>query len=209
MANLKDIGYGVGKYLEASDASAIPDIGTNRKNVDLLNFKVATNNAYALYNFKDGMIDAYQDQTGVDATASTNDSYDSTDKVYKPFASSETTEIFTRPWTWLQFDGSDASTTFTESGVGNVNGAWGANGNAQLDTAQKKFGTASLLLDGSGDYLSGAWNRWWGGYGLTDGQRGHFANYNFTIDCWVRLTSVAGGTQCIFCLLYTSDAADE
>ena len=28
------------------------------------------------------------------------------------------------------------------------------NGDAQLDTAQKKFGTASLLLDGTGDYLS-------------------------------------------------------
>ena len=66
MANLKDINYGIGKYLEASDASSIPDIGTNRKNLDLLNFKVATNNAYALYNFKDGMIDAYQTEDGVD-----------------------------------------------------------------------------------------------------------------------------------------------
>ena len=75
MANLKDINYGIGKYLEASDASDIPDIGTNRKNLDLLNFKVATNNAYALYNFKDGMIDAYQTQEGVDASASTNEKY--------------------------------------------------------------------------------------------------------------------------------------
>ena len=83
MANLKDIGYGIGKYLVASDASAIPDIGTNRKNLDLLNFKVAVNNAYALYNFKDGMIDAYQTADGVDTATSTNESYDSTNKVYK------------------------------------------------------------------------------------------------------------------------------
>ena len=82
MANLKDIGYGVGKYLEASDASDIPDIGTNRKNLDLLNFKVATNNAYALYNFKDGMIDAYQTQEGVDTATSTNEAYDSSGKYY-------------------------------------------------------------------------------------------------------------------------------
>ena len=82
MANLKDIGYGVGKYLEASDASGIPDIGTNRKNLDLLNFKVATNNAYTLYNFKDGMIDAYQTQEGVDATTSTGEIYDSSGKYY-------------------------------------------------------------------------------------------------------------------------------
>ena len=82
MANLKDINYGIGKYLVASDASDIPDIGTNRTNLDLLNFKVATNNAYALYNFKDGMIDAYQDQTGVDTATSTGEIYDSSGKYY-------------------------------------------------------------------------------------------------------------------------------
>ena len=86
MANLKDIGYGIGKYLEASDASGIPDIGTNRKNLDLLNFKVATNNAYALYNFKDGMIDAYQTEGGVDAGTSTNETYDSSGKYYSGYA---------------------------------------------------------------------------------------------------------------------------
>ena len=75
MGNLKDINYGIGKYLELSDASGIPAIGTNRTNLDLLNFKVATNNAYALYNFKDGMIDAYQTEDGVDASASTNELY--------------------------------------------------------------------------------------------------------------------------------------
>jgi len=87
MANLKDINYGIGKYLEASDASDIPDIGTNRKNVDLLNFKVATNNAYALYNFKDGMIDVYMSEAGVDASASTDEIYDSVGKYYSGFAS--------------------------------------------------------------------------------------------------------------------------
>lgn len=50
----------------------------------------------------------------------------------------------------LHFDGTDASTTFTD-----VTGkTWTANGNAQLDTDQSKFGTASLLLDGTGDYIS-------------------------------------------------------
>ncbi|SVC12619.1 uncharacterized protein METZ01_LOCUS265473, partial [marine metagenome] len=83
MANLKDINYGIGKYLEASDASDIPDIGTNRKNLDLLNFKVATNNAYALYNFKDGMIDAYQTEGGVDTGGSSSTTtYDSADKYF-------------------------------------------------------------------------------------------------------------------------------
>ena len=92
MANLKDINYGIGKYLEASDATSFPDIGTNRQNLDLLNFKVATNNAYALYNFKDGMIDAYQTEAGVDAGSSTNETYDSSGKYYS--GSGTTTDVY-------------------------------------------------------------------------------------------------------------------
>ena len=84
MATLKDINYGIGKYLVPSDASYFPDIVTNRKNIDLMNFKVAVNNAYSLYNFKDGMVDAYQDETGIDGATTTNDSYDSTNKVFSP-----------------------------------------------------------------------------------------------------------------------------
>ena len=81
MGNLKSIDYGIGKYLVASDASSVPDIETNRKNLDLLNFKIAVNNAYSLYNFKDGMIDGYQTSGGIDAGASTDEYYDSADKI--------------------------------------------------------------------------------------------------------------------------------
>ncbi len=49
----------------------------------------------------------------------------------------------------LNFEGADASTTMLDD-FGNT---WTASGNAQLDTAQKKFGTAALLLDGTGDYI--------------------------------------------------------
>lgn len=50
----------------------------------------------------------------------------------------------------LHLDGIDGSTTITdESGK-----TWTAVGNAQIDTAQNVFGGASLLLDGSGDYIS-------------------------------------------------------
>jgi hypothetical protein len=46
------------------------------------------------------------------------------------------------------FDGADESTTFTDQ----AGKTFTARGNAQLDTAQRRFGTASLLLDGTGDY---------------------------------------------------------
>lgn len=50
----------------------------------------------------------------------------------------------------LHFDGSDASTTFTD-----VTGrSWAANGNVQIDTAQSVFGGAAALFDGTTDYIS-------------------------------------------------------
>ena len=139
MANLKDIGYGVGKYLEASDASGISDIGTNRTNIDLLNFKLAVNNAYALYNFKDGIIDAYQDASGVDASASTNESRDSSGKYYTGLESgSTTTTSFTTTGstTWTVPSGVTTAEYLVlgggggaSGGVANVNvGAGGAGG---------------------------------------------------------------------------------
>jgi hypothetical protein len=59
-------------------------------------------------------------------------------------------------------------------------------GTAQLDTAQKKFGTASYLFDGDSDYLtipsSADWN---------------FGSGNWTVDFWIRFNN-AGVTQGIY-----------
>lgn len=53
----------------------------------------------------------------------------------------------------LHFDGSDASTTITDSSPTTPHTVT-ANGNAQIDTADSKFGGASGLLDGTGDSFS-------------------------------------------------------
>lgn len=50
----------------------------------------------------------------------------------------------------LHFEGADASTTFTDV----IGKTFTPAGNAQIDTAQFKFGSASGLFDGTGDYLS-------------------------------------------------------
>lgn len=71
----------------------------------------------------------------------------------------------------LHMNGTDASTTFTdESGK-----TWTANGNAQIDTAQKKFGTASGLFDGDGDYVA-----------TNDHADWSMGSGNFTVDTWIR-----------------------
>jgi hypothetical protein len=76
----------------------------------------------------------------------------------------------------LHFDGSDAATTFTDSTGRHT---FSASGNAQLDTAQYKYGTASLLLDGSGDYAQAA-----------NSSDFAFGAGDFTIECWVRGNSL-------------------
>jgi hypothetical protein len=87
----------------------------------------------------------------------------------------------------LHFDGADASTTFTDQ-KGN---AWAATGNAQLDTAQFKFGTASLLLDGTNDDIT-----------TPDADKWTLAGDDFTIECWVRLNAI--GAQMDFVSHYSS-----
>lgn len=81
-------------------------------------------------------------------------------------------------------DGSNGATTFTD----NSNAAYSmtASGNAAISTAQSRFGGASLGLDGSGDYISGALS----------------ANYNFgagdfTVEGWFRLTALPGEVHLI------------
>lgn len=80
----------------------------------------------------------------------------------------------------LHFNGSNGSTTFTDSGPGAR--TFTAFGNAQLSTSGPKFGTASLLLDGSGDYLSSSANAAY-----------DFGTGDFTIEFWVNFTGT--GTQ--------------
>lgn len=100
MGNLKDINYGVGKYLTADDATSIPDIENNRVNLDTLNFKLAANNSYALYNMKDGFIEAFEDTSGVDASASTNEVRNSSGKYYDINLSTITAFTSTGAATW-------------------------------------------------------------------------------------------------------------
>lgn len=80
----------------------------------------------------------------------------------------------------LNYDGADASTTFTDlSAVARGNAT--VLGNAQADTAQFQFGTASGLFDGVGDYLTYADSADW-----------NFGTAPFTVETWIRPSTVAG-----------------
>jgi hypothetical protein len=118
------------------------------------------------------MLDEYEDETGIDTAASTNESYNATDDCYTP----------TEGWDsyiklLLHCNGTDGSQTFIDE----IGKTVTAIGNAQIDTAQSKFGGASGLFDGAGDYLS-----------IPDSDDWNFGSGDFTIDLWVRFNSVAG-----------------
>ena len=76
----------------------------------------------------------------------------------------------------LHFDGADALTVYTAETGQNVT----FSGTAQLDSAQQKFGTTSLLLDGNSDYIT-----------LPDSDDWHFGAGDFTIDFWVKFNDIS------------------
>ena len=69
----------------------------------------------------------------------------------------------------LHCDGTDASTSFPDSGT--TAHSVTANGNAQISTTQSKFGGSSAYFDGTGDYLS-----------IPDSDDWNFGSEDFTIE---------------------------
>lgn len=85
------------------------------------------------------------------------------------------------------FEGADGSTTFTDQSL--APHTLTANGNAQVDTAQFKFGAASYLSDGTGDYISSPDSADW---------RLSAANSDqFTIEFWIRPSSTTPSNRAI------------
>ena len=90
----------------------------------------------------------------------------------------------------LHFNGDDGATTTVDESGGDVSGDYKAVtyvGTAQLDTAEKKFDGASLLLDGNSDYIT-----------LLDSPDWDICASNldnWTVDFWFKMNDVTG-VQC-------------
>lgn len=81
----------------------------------------------------------------------------------------------------LHFNGVSGSTTFTDEACnGSLKKVITAQGNAQISTANAKFGSSGLF-DGTGDYLT-----------IPDSPDWVFGDNNFTVDFWVKFASTAG-----------------
>jgi hypothetical protein len=82
----------------------------------------------------------------------------------------------------LHGDGADASTVFTDE----TGKAVTAYGNAKISTAQSKFGGASILFDGNGDYLS-----------CPHSSEFSLVSSDFTIEAWVYVVAHTAGNATI------------
>ena len=91
----------------------------------------------------------------------------------------------------LHMNGADASVVFTDEALGGTH-TWTTYGNAQIDTAQSKFGEASGLFDGAGDYID-----------TPDSTDWTMGNGDFTVDSWFRPASLTSNV----CLIGQSDSA--
>jgi hypothetical protein len=83
----------------------------------------------------------------------------------------------------LHMDGTDASTVFEDDNGVRAQVGISAVGNAQVDTAQSKFGGASLLLDGTGDYLN------------IPTVATNFGTNDFTAEAWFRFDGSSGAFE--------------
>lgn len=136
------------------------------KNLALNTLRDVVNAGWSVTEMIDGIADEYSDETGIDAGASSNNTYNAAGDYYAP--TNDAANLL------LHCDGTDGSTTFTDSaGSKTVT----AVGDAQIDTAESKFGGASGLFDGTGDELT-----------VPDSAEWDFGSGDFTVDCWIRPT---------------------
>jgi len=117
----------------------------NTYNIMLNAFKIAINGSLSFFNLINSFIDEFEDESGIDTINSINELYDSTDDYYTPTGGDEIKLL-------LPLDGIDGATSTTDESLSEH--AITFNGSAQLDTDYKKFGTSSLLLEGTGSFLS-------------------------------------------------------
>jgi hypothetical protein len=84
----------------------------------------------------------------------------------------------------MHFNGTNGSTTMTDNSKNNF--AVTAVGNAQLSTAQSKFGGSSLYLDGTGDYLT-----------IPSSTAFDFGAGGFTVEFWINTTQTTSNATLI------------
>ena len=154
-----------------TDEVSAHEIVTNIYNTLLNAFRIAINGSLSIFKMIDGFVDEFEDETGVDTSTSTNEDYDSVNDLYQPLVVAlleidymeYATDILARA-AYVSSDGLDAYTSLllhcngdndSTSIIDESGKIATVNGNTKLKTATKKFGTASVYFEDTGnDYIS-------------------------------------------------------
>ena len=169
----------------------VTDLQPLKSDLTALALREATNETSAAFNLPNQFIDTFTDDTnlGTQTDGDRTSGYWGT-VTSAAFSNDGNTKLL------LHFDGTDAATSTTDASSSSHGITF--NGTAQLDTAIKKFGTASLLLDGNSDLLD------------ITGTTGDFnhGTGDFTYECWFYSDSFASTSKTIF-MSGTHDNAGE
>jgi len=185
---LTSMGYGIRSDYENNGFTQVQHDALTHKNIEGVkdnavnlsktNFKLDAYTLASANSMGDLIVDSFNDANGINSGASSNYTWRGSSN-YDVILS--VGGIDSNVKLALHANGTDAGTTFTDSSSGAKTVT--ANGNAQLDTAQSKFGGASGLFDGVGDSLT-----------VADSNDWDFGTSDFTIDFWFRFNSFANQT---------------
>ena len=166
------------------DSKTVTNIA-GAQNADLADFsgvlRIGTGNAYINYGTGiTGNIDGIRISKGLARYTSSF-----TVPAYAPLSDINTQLL-------LNFDGADAAVATYDSAGGDENGTADKAPTyavtAQIDTADKKFGGSSLLLDGDSDYIT-----------LLDSADWSITSASMTVDFFVKLASNQDNNDTFFC----------
>ena len=104
--------------------ATIVNVLKNSDNIMLNAFRIAINGSLSFFNMIDGFVDEYEDDTGIDATASLNESYDSGGDFYEPTGG---VPVSASPYAHFKCNDDAANTTVTDDGTGSNNGVASVN----------------------------------------------------------------------------------
>ena len=160
-----DLLNGAGAFASANVAQA----DTNTFNIGLLGFKMAVNDGLTIFNLKDGVVDEFNDESGIDTAENSNVSYDDSSDFYSGGSGFNNSTPPTQ--NIFSFTATGPHTYTVESGVTNVN---------------------VLVVGGGGGGGAGGYNATKGGGGGAGGLI-YYPNYPVTPGGTVAVTVGAGG----------------
>lgn len=146
-----------------------------KDNVMLNAFRIAVNGSLTQFKMVDGIVDEYEDSSGVDLGSSSNFIFDEVlNQLIHPSGGNQADIL-------LHFDGDDGD-NFTTDAIGTHTLLF--NDNAKISTTKSKFGGSSLALDGNNDYLI-----------VTPTSTFAPETNIFTLDLWINFNSVPTNQQ--------------